>query len=178
MDKKKEAHRFLAEAWGYDTWTDEDGIVHTLEDGLEEIPLEEFTPFEEEGFIYFQDENVRRYSDENLSSRYNIRNRDSSDEDSTGSVIVRAPTKLSWSSIATIGVIALNLLVAGMAFYFTQNSFNANTQDKLEDLELSHKALIENVYSKREADLRYENVKLEIERNATAVNRLQNRIGE
>lgn len=175
--EKKDTHRFLAEAWGYDTWTDEDGIVHSLEEGLEEIPLEEFTPYEEEGFIYFQDENVRRYSEDNLSSRYNIRG-SAPEDDGGGSVIVRAPTRLSWSALATIGVVAVNLLVAGMAFYFTQNSFNSNVGDQIAELEASHKALVDNVYTKREADLRYENVKLEIGRNDEAIKRLQNRVGD
>ena len=175
--EKKDAHRFLAEAWGYDTWTDEDGVVHSLEEGLEEIPLEEFTPFEEEGFIYFQDENVRRYSEENLSSRYNIRG-SAPEDDGGGSVIVRAPTKLSWSALATIGVVAVNLLVAGMAFYFTQNSFNSSVESQIAELEASQKALIENVYTKRETDLKYENIKLEISKNDDAIKRLQNRIGE
>ena len=175
--EKKDAHRFLAEAWGYDTWTDEDGVVHSLEEGLEEIPLEEFTPYEEEGFIYFQDENVRRYSEENLSSRYNIRG-SAPEDDGGGSVIVRAPTKLSWSALATIGVVAINLLVAGMAFYFTQNSFNSNVESRIEELEASQKALVENVYTKRESDLKYENTKLETSKNDDAIKRLQNRIGE
>ena len=175
--EKKDAHRFLAEAWGYDTWTDEDGVVHSLEEGLEEIPLEEFTPFEEEGFIYFQDENVRRYSEENLSSRYNIRG-SAPEDDGGGSVIVRAPTKLSWSTLATIGVVAVNLLVAGMAFYFTQNSFNSNVEGQIAELEASQKALIENVYTKREMDLKYENIKLEFSKNDDAIKRLQNKMGD
>lgn len=175
--EKKDTHRFLAEAWGYDTWTDEDGVVHSLEEGLEEIPLEEFTPFEEEGFIYFQDENVRRYSEENLSSRYNIRG-SAPEDDGGGSVIVRAPTKLSWSALATIGVVAVNLLVAGMAFYFTQNSFNSSVGNQIAELEASQKALVENVYTKRETDLKYENIKLEISKNDDAIKRLQNRIGD
>lgn len=175
--EKKDAHRFLAEAWGYDTWTDEDGVVHSLEEGLEEIPLEEFTPFEEEGFIYFQDENVRRYSEENLSSRYNIRG-SAPEDDGGGSVIVRAPTKLSWSTLATIGVVAVNLLVAGVAFYFTQNSFNSNVEGQIAELEASQKALIENVYTKREIDLKYENIKLEFSKNDDAIKRLQNKIGD
>ena len=175
--EKKDAHRFLAEAWGYDTWTDEDGVVHSLEEGLEEIPLEEFTPFEEEGFIYFQDENVRRYSEENLSSRYNIRG-SAPEDDGRGSVIVRAPTKLSWSALATIGVVAVNLLVSGMAFYFTQNNFNSNVRDQIAELEANQKALAENIYTKQEYDLKYENIQLAISRNDDAIKRLQNRIGE
>lgn len=174
--EKKDTHRFLAEAWGYDTWTDEDGIVHSLEEGLEEIPLEEFTPYEEEGFIYFQDENVRRYSEDNLSSRYNIRG--SAPDDGGGSIIVRAPTKLSWSALATIGVVAVNLLVAGMAFYFTQNSFNSNVGDQIAELEANQKALAENIYTKQEYDLKYENIQLAISRNDDAIKRLQNKVGD
>ena len=175
--EKKDTHRFLAEAWGYDTWTDEDGIVHSLEEGLEEIPLEEFTPYEEEGFIYFQDENVRRYSEDNLSSRYNIRGI-APEDDGGGSVIVRAPTKLSWSALATIGVVAVNLLVAGMAFYFTQNSFNSNVEDQIAELEANQKALAENIYTKQEYDLKYENIHLAISRNDDAIKRLQNKVGD
>lgn len=175
--EKKDTHRFLAEAWGYDTWTDEDGVVHSLEEGLEEIPLEEFTPFEEEGFIYFQDENVRRYSEENLSSRYNIRG-SAPEDDGGGSIIVRAPTKLSWSTLATIGVVAVNLLVAGMAFYFTQNSFNTRVESQIAELEANQKAIVESVYTKRESDLKYENTKLEISKNDDAIKRLRNIIGE
>ena len=173
MDSNKYSHSFIAEAWGYDTWTDEDGITHTLESDIEEVPLEEFKAYEEEGFVYFQDENVRRHSD---SPWYN--SRPSSEDDETGSVIVRAPTKLSWSTLATIGVVAINLLVAGMAFYFTQNSFNSNVGQRIEDIEASHKALVDNVYTKRESDLRYENVKLEISRNDEAIKRLQNKLGD
>ena len=175
--EKKDTHRFLAEAWDYDTWTDEDGVVHSLEEGLEEIPLEEFTPFEEEGFIYFQDENVRRYSEENLSSRYNIMG-SAPEDDGGGSIIVRAPTKLSWSALATIGVVAVNLLVAGMAFYFTQSSFNTRVERQIAELENNKKETVESVYTKRESDLKYENTKIEISKNDDAIKRLQNRIGE
>ena len=175
--EKKDTHRFIAEAWGYDTWTDEDGVVHSLEEGLEEIPLEEFTPFEEEGFIYFQDENVRRYSEENLSSRYNNRGI-APEDDGGGSVIVRAPTKLSWSALATISVVAVNLLVAGMAFYFTQKSFNSNVENQIAELEANQKTLAENIYTKQEYDLKYENIQLAISRNDDAIKRLQNKVGD
>ena len=178
MDNKKinNDHSFVAETWEFSSWTDDLGNTHDIKDSIEEIPEEEFTDFVEEEFIYFKDENVRRYSEDSLESRYL---RHYSDPDNgEGSIIVRAPSKMSWPTIASVIAVAINILIAGSAFYFTQSGFNEKVIDKLNTLETNQKEIIANVYTKREVDLSRENAYIQIQRNDEAIKRLQNKLGD
>lgn len=178
MDKIKanNGHNFEAETWDVSSWTDDSGTTHEIIEGVDEIPEEEFVDFVEEEFIYFKDENVRRYSEDSLESRYTRRYADP--DNGEGSIVVRAPSKLSWPTIASVIAVAINILIAGSAFYFTQSGFNEKVTDKLATLESNQKEIIANMYTKREVDLASENLSIQVKRNDEAIKRLQNRVGD
>lgn len=160
----------LSEKTDYKTWTDSYGVTHKIKDSLDEIPLEEFIK-PDSSYMSIQDENLRMYTDPNADQRHMRHYTDDSD----GSVVLRAPSKLSWPTLASIIAVVVNLLIAGSAFYFNQSGFNDNVKEKLLNLETQHIQLKEGVYSKREEDLRYENLKLELAKQDEAIKYLQSR---
>lgn len=171
INKTENDHSFDAETWDFSSWTDDTGVTHNIVNSVEEIPEEEFEGHLEEEFIYFRDENVRRYTDDSLESRY-TRHYSEPDE---GSVVLRAPSKLSWPTIASVIAVAINLLIAGSAFYFTQAGFNEKVLDKLVVLEAKHEHILNNVYTKRESDLTHDNINLRVSRNEESIKDIKNK---
>lgn len=170
-------HNLIAEKTEFKTWTDVEGNIHSIK-SLDDIPLDAFNePIEDKSsYIDIRDENVRMYSDPYSSSNYRNEYRQYTSEDPSneGSIVLKAPSKLSWPTLASIVAVAANLLIAISAFYFNQSGFNDNVREKLTNLEAQQEQLKESVYSKREEDLRYDNIKLELAKQDEAIKRLQN----
>ena len=94
----------------------------------------------------------------------------------SGTVILRAPTKYSWGVILGGLTLGINLLVSGTAIFFSQSNFNTKVLDKIETLEKNQESLLENVYNKREQDLKRENIKLELEKQNDMIIALKERM--
>lgn len=164
-------HKIESDKVKFESWEDEEGNVYLLENGLEDIPEEqlesELDSLEDfKHFVRIEDENVR-VSD--IDPRY------FSEE---GGMILRAPSKLSWGAIAAIGAVSVNLLFAGSALYYTQTGFNKEIQKELEIIKNNQVTLRENVYTKREEDLRYANLNLDLKKQDEEIKRLRNRLGD
>lgn len=163
-------HKIDSDKVRFESWEDDEGNVYPLENGLEDIPEEqlesELDSLEDfKHFVRIEDENVR-VSD--IDPRY---------FNEEGGMILKAPSKLSWGAIAAIGAICVNLLFAGSALYYTQTGFNKEIQRELETIQKNQVTLSENVYTKREEELRYANLKLDLKKQDEEIKRLRNRTG-
>ena len=97
-------------------------------------------------------------------------------ENGNGMVILRAPTKFSWGVILGAVTIAFNIVVSGTAVYFYQANFNEKLETKMELIERKLENMDNESYSKREEDLRHENIKLEIAKQNEIINILSRKV--
>lgn len=167
----EDKHELDTDKVKFESWEDEEGNVYLLENGLEDIPEDQLESEIDslEGFKHFvriEDENVR-VSD--IDPRY-------FSED--GGMILRAPSKLSWGAIAAISALCVNLLFAGSALYYTQTGFNKEFQKELETIKKNQEVLSENVYTKREEELRFATLQLDLKKQDEEIKRLRNKTGD
>lgn len=87
------------------------------------------------------------------------------EEEERGSVSFALPRKVSWGVIGVVGTVMVQLLIGTVIIYNSQQNFNDRVMDRLDDLEHSVKKLSENTYSKKEEDLKYENLRAETNKN-------------
>lgn len=79
-----------------------------------------------------------------------------------GGLSFHVPKKISWGVIGICITVAIQLLVGGTILYNSQQSFNARTLERLEEVEQRTESVRAGTYSKQEEDLKYENLRLEI----------------
>lgn len=79
-----------------------------------------------------------------------------------GGLSFHVPKKISWGVIGICITVAVQLLIGGTFLYNSQQSFNARTLERLEEVEQRTESVRTGTYSKQEEDLKYENLKLEI----------------
>lgn len=142
------------------SFTDDQGNVRY--DGLEHEPVDDFGS----SFVYFTDAEERRSNVVNDHPRYEY-NHD--DEEGEGVVIFKAPSKLSWPVLASVGVFVVNMIITASAFYHQQSTFNEKMTERIDVNNEKIKDLSETTYDKSQIDLKIENLKLELQRHVSDV---------
>ena len=138
------------------SFTDDLGNIRY--DGLEQESVDDFG----NSFVYFTDAEERRSNVVNDHPRYEY-NHD--EEDGEGIVIFKAPSKLSWPVLASIGVFAVNMIITASAFYHQQSTFNEKMTERIDGNNQKIKDLVDNTYDKSQIDLKIENLKLELQKH-------------
>lgn len=94
--------------------------------------------------------------------RYLAFKRDMEEDDSEGSVSFTLPRKVGWNVIGLTVTVLIQLLIGGTILYNTQQSFNEKVEDKISSLEEEIEIIKNSTYTRKEEDLRFENLRLEI----------------
>lgn len=105
-----------------------------------------------------QDRSTRRDNDNNLPISY------SESDDSEGVVMFKAPNKVSWPILVSIGIFIFNIIITGSAFYHQQNTFNEKMLERIDANNEKIKDLDQNTYDKNQIDLKFENMRLELQK--------------
>lgn len=146
-------------------------VIRVLDDNGEELPL----PFEdicEEEFIKEEEDYIqvvdmafdsRVISSTEYAQFLDFKKRMEQSEE--GSVSFKLPQRVGWGVVGTIGFFLLQAIVWSVIMYNSQMNFNEKVLERLKEIEDDQNTIVANVYTRKEEDLRYENLKLEIIKN-------------
>lgn len=147
---------------------------------FEDIPKEEFLEDSEE---YVQvvdmafDSHVVPSSEYAQFMEYRRRLQEP-DQNEEGSVSFKLPSRVGWGVIFTISFFLLQGIVWSVIAYNSQMNFNERMLDSSREIKEEQIRLSSNVYTKKEEDLRYENLKLEIIKNKELLDMVSEKVGD
>lgn len=137
------------------SFTDDEGVEHAT--GFDQHVVTEGTKEFKFNVSDNQDRGTRRDND-SLPISY------SDSDDSEGVVMFKAPNKVSWPILVSIGIFIFNIIITGSAFYHQQNTFNEKMLERIDANNEKIKDLGENTYDKDQIDLKFENMRLELQK--------------
>lgn len=147
---------------------------------FEDIPKEEFSEDSEE---YVQvvdmafDSHVVPSSEYDQFMEYRRRLQES-DKNEEGSVSFKLPRRVGWGIIFTVSFFLLQGIVWSVIAYNSQMNFNERALDSLKEIEEEQNRLSSNVYTRKEEDLRYENLRVEIIKNKELLDMVSKKVGD
>ena len=147
---------------------------------FEDIPKEEFSEDSEEHVQVVDmafDSHVVPSSEYAQFMEYRRRLQES-DQNEEGSVSFKLPRRVGWGVIFTINFFLLQGIVWSVIAYNSQINFNEGILDSLREIEEEQNRLSSNVYTRKEEDLRYENLKLEIIKNKELLDMVSKKVGD
>lgn len=146
---------------------------------FEDIPEEEFSEDSEE---YVQVVDMAFDSHVVPSSEYaqfiEYKRKLQESEQHEGSVSFKLPKRVGWGVIFTISFFLLQGIVWSVVAYNSQMNFNEKLLDSLKEIEEEQNRLSSNIYTRKEEDLRYENLKLEIIKNKELLDMVSKKVEE
>lgn len=98
-------------------------------------------------------------------------------ENEEGSVSFKLPQRVGWGVIFTICFFLLQGIVWSVIAYNSQMNFNEKMLENIREIEEEQNRLISNVYTRKEEDLRYENLRLEVVKNKELLDMVARRTG-
>lgn len=101
-----------------------------------------------------------------------------SEQNEEGSVSFKLPKRVGWGVIFTISFFLLQGIVWSVVAYNSQMNFNEKILESLREIEDEHNRLATNVYTRKEEDLRYENLRLEIMKNKELLDMVSKKVGD
>lgn len=111
-------------------------------------------PLDKGGYIYITD-----------TSSYNVETvRPSRSDDEDSGVYIKPPKKLPWAIIGSGCMILFTVLFNASMLYNNQSTFNEKVLEKLDRHSSEISNLKDNTYTKREDDLKHQNVQVQLER--------------
>lgn len=101
-----------------------------------------------------------------------------SEQNEEGSVSFRLPRRVGWGVIFTISFFLLQGIVWSVIAYNSQMNFNERILETIKEIEEDQTRLRSDVYTKKEEDLRYENLRLEILKNKELLDLIAKQAGD
>lgn len=145
---------------------------------FEDIPEEEFSEDSEE---YVQVVDMAFDSHVVPSSEYaqfiEYKRKLQESEQHEGSVSFKLPKRVGWGVIFTISFFLLQGIVWSVIAYNSQMNFNEKILESIRELKEEQHKLSASVYTRKEEDLRYENLRLEIMKNKELLDMVSKEVG-
>ena len=93
-----------------------------------------------------------------------------------GSISFALPKRVGWGVVGTMAFFIVQGVIWTTVMYNSQSNFNDKIIERVHSLEDEHNALVANTYSRREEDLRYDNLKLELLKNKEMLDIVSSRL--